>query len=77
MEPMICSFWQMPSLPGLDGIVPIPAVFMKKLPFVALQDRKPLSTESDAGVVELSSRELVQKKKDRRKMRHERWLQSE
>ena len=60
----------MPSLLMSDKVAPIPGVFMKKLPFVALQ------TNETRGVEKESSTKEVQKKKDKKKLRHEKWLQS-
>ena len=61
----------MPSLPVSCEVAPIPGVFMKKLPFVALE------TSETRGAEKESLRKEVQKKKDKRKLRHEKWLQSE
>lgn len=68
---------------SLESVVPLPSDFLNKLPFVSLKKETEKdnvtiveSVNDDNDQSKLSERERM-KKKDRRKLRHEHWMQSE
>lgn len=68
---------------SLESVVPLPSDFLNKLPFVSLKketDKDSVkmvdSVNDDNDQSQLQERERM-KKKDRRKLRHDHWMQSE
>lgn len=68
---------------SLESVMPLPSDFLNKLPFVSLKketnkDKVTMveSVSSGNDQSQLSERE-IRRKKDRRKLRHDHWMQSE